>query len=161
MPISDERLRSAMRHWTSGVSIVTSRLEAEQRGLTANSLTSISLDPPLISITLAARTRTHALTAQAGAFAVTILAADQAALAARFAGEIPELGDRFAGLETFTLETGCPLLAGGLAWMDCRVAFMYPMKAATLFVGELTAAQFVETGEPLVYHHRTYGRFTP
>jgi len=160
MPVTDELLRSAMRHWTSGVSIVTSRLDTEQRGLTANSLTSISLNPPLICVTLAARTRTHALTAQTGTFAVTILAATQADLAARFAGDIPEMGERFAGLETFTLETGCPLITGGMAWMDCRVAFMYPMKSATLFVGELTAAKAVEAGEPLVYHHRTFGRFS-
>ncbi|HOH20253.1 MAG TPA: flavin reductase family protein [Anaerolineaceae bacterium] len=158
MPVSADELRQAMRQWTTGVTIVTSRAEGIQNGMTVNSFTSISLDPPLVAVTLANHTRTHALVARSGVFAVTILSQLQAELADRFAGRIPEDGDRFHGLATFLLSSGAPLLADGLAWLDCRVVATHPLAESTLFLGEVDASRVIPDGEPLVYHSRIYRR---
>lgn len=153
-----ESVRQAMRRWASGVAVVTSRFGGYEHGMTVNSLTSISLDPPLFSVALANTTRTYGLVKQSGILGVTVLGEDQRELSDLFAGRIPEEGDRMAGLTVTTLITGAPLLAGGLAYFDCRVVFEYPMPGSTLFIAEVLAAQWRETGLPLVYYNRGYPR---
>lgn len=152
-----EYLRAAMRRWTTGVSIVTSRVEETAHGMTVNSFGSISLDPPLVTVTMNHNTRTQFLVEQSGIFAVTVLSMLQQPLAELFAGRVDDHGDRMAGLDTFTLVTGAPLIQGGLAFVDCRVAHRYDMNHATMYIGEVVAA---ETGPeelpPLVYYRRAF-----
>lgn len=151
-------LRPVMRHWASGVAIVTSRLGEQIHGLTANSLVSISIDPPRVAVTLANASLTYHLVSLSGIFAVTILADNQVELAERFAGKLFSGADRFEGVPSFTLETGAPLIPGGLAYLDCSVVHTYAMPASTLFVGAVLASQVSEDGMPLVYHQRAYQR---
>lgn len=158
MPDLPEILRPAMRHWTSGVAVVSSRAGEEIHGLTANSLVSISLEPPLIAVTLAHASRTFGLVMRSRVLGVTILSAQQQALAERFAGQLPADADRFAGLEIFSLVSGVPFLAGGLAFLDCEVSDSHPMPASTLFIARVVAGQAASGGEPLVYHNRAYQR---
>jgi flavin reductase (DIM6/NTAB) family NADH-FMN oxidoreductase RutF len=96
MTLDSEKLRRAMRAWTTGVAIVTSIYEGQQYGMTVNSFTSISLEPPLISVTLKQLTHTHDLVVKSGMFSVTILTAAQKELSDRFAGKMPSILDRFA-----------------------------------------------------------------
>lgn len=156
-----EFLRQAMRHWTSGVSVVTSSSGDRRHGMTVNSLTSISLDPPMVAVTLANATRTFELVRLSGVFGITILAADQAAISDRFAGRDAHDEDRFAGLETFTLASGAPFIRGGLAFIDCRVTFSYPLPHSTLLIGEVTAIESLQEADPLVYHNRVYRKLEP
>ncbi len=121
MAFDAEHLRAAMRAWISGVTIVTAAYNGEQHGMTVSSFTSISLDPPLIVISLQTVSRTYELVSRAQAFGVTILAADQQALAERFAGRPAETEDRLEGLQTEIFVTGAPFIKGGLAYLDCRV----------------------------------------
>lgn len=156
--VSGEILRNAMRNWTTGVAVLTARAGENQHGMTVNSFTSLSLDPPLVSVTLANTTRTRNLVEQSGAFGVTILAEDQAEMADRFAGRIPEDEDRMTGIETFTLVSGAPLITSGLVCLDCKVIHCYPMKNSTLYIGEVVAVSHNREGQPLVYHNRVYHR---
>lgn len=149
-----EQLRRAMRHWTTGVSIVTSHHEGVAHGMTVNSFASVSLEPALVVVTLAHQTRTHALVRQSGRFGVTILARSQEHLAEVFAGRVPDGGDRFAGVATFTLGSRVPLIEGGLAGLDCRVVHEHDMPNSTLFVGQVESVQLAEDGEPLLYYNR-------
>jgi flavin reductase (DIM6/NTAB) family NADH-FMN oxidoreductase RutF len=160
MPIQSDLLRQAMRSWATGVTIVTSRHEAVTHGMTVSSFTSISVEPPRVLISIATNARTHDLIERAGVFGVTILATTQQDLSDRFAGRVPDEMDRLAGLETFTLETGVPLLAGGLANFDCRVVQTYYSGTNTLFIGEVVAARSAEGGDPLLYFSRGYHRLT-
>ncbi|GAP12056.1 conserved protein/domain typically associated with flavoprotein oxygenases, DIM6/NTAB family [Bellilinea caldifistulae] len=153
-----EALRNAMRHWTTGVAVLTGRAGEIQHGMTVNSFNSLSLDPPLVGVTLANTTRTRNLVEQSGVFGVTILAEDQADIADRFAGRIPEDEDRMAGIETFTLVSGVPLLTSGLVCLDCRVVQRYPMKNSTLYIAEVLSVHHNRPGQPLVYHNRVYHR---
>ncbi|MEJ5203220.1 MAG: flavin reductase family protein, partial [Anaerolineales bacterium] len=141
MALDGEKLRYVMRHWTTGVSIVTSCYDDIQHGMTVNSFTSISLEPPRVVVTMANTTRTHALVQKSEIFAVTILGQHQIELAERFAGHVPESENRLAGLATKTLVSGAPLLRDGLAHIDCRVIHSYPMQNSTLFIGEVLAAE--------------------
>lgn len=160
MTINSETLRRAMRAWTTGVTIVTASHGGERYGMTVNSFTSISLDPPLISVALRRLTHTHALIEQSGEFAVTILAADQAHLSDRFAGKIPGLADRFEGVATERLLLEAPLIQGGIAYFNCRVVQSIPVGENTLFIAEVIAAKGEDEGEPLVYHNRVYWKLT-
>lgn len=159
-----EMLRSAMRRWVTGVAIVTSQFEGYSHGMTVNSFVSISLDPPLVGVTMANDTRTFQLVRQSGVFAVTVLSDLQVALAERFAGRGPEPADRMAGLDLFYLATGAPLIRGGVAFIDCRVTFDHPLARATLLIGDVLAAMpaapSAEGAErlPLVYFNRTFTR---
>lgn len=167
-----EMLRRAMRRWVTGVAIVTSQYAHHSHGMTVNSFGSISIDPPMVTVTMNNDTRTCGLVLQSGVFAVTVLSRAQQALAELFAGRVDDHGDRMDGLDLFTLTTGAPLIRGGLSFVDCRVVHSYPMKASTLFVGEVIAAQVAEpapVGEvsplpdasPLVYYNRVFTQLDP
>ena len=156
MTLDPEQLRHAMRAWTTGVTVVTAIHAGQHYGMTVNSFTSISLEPPLVSVALKKLTHTHELVEKSGEFSVTILAADQKEISDRFAGKHPEIKDRFEGVSTETLSTHAPLLRGGIAYFNCRVVNSIPVGENTLFVAEVIAAQGEGMGEPLVYHNRVY-----
>ena len=161
MTLDAEQLRAAMRAWTSGVTVVTAAYKGEQHGMTVSSFASISLDPPLIIISLHTESHTHRLVSQAGAFAVTILSASQQAISERFAGRVSDPASRLEGLETETLLTGAPFLKGGLAYLDCRVTQSVPSGMNTLFIAEVIAtrvftARGYDHNRALVYHDRQY-----
>ncbi len=149
--------RIAMRQWTSGVAIVTSTHQGVWHGMTVSSFTSISVAPPLVLISLASDTRTFGLVRQSGIFGVTLLERRQKMISERFAGRLPDSQERFAGIETFHLVTGAPLIRGGLAFFDCAVIKTVEMGLSTLFIAEVQAAQSVDTGSrPLTYFNRAY-----
>jgi len=154
--LDSEALRAAMRVWSAGVTVVTAVHEGKQHGATVNSFTSISLDPALITVSLQKSTRTHELMEKSRAFGVTMLSAEQSKISDLFAGKMPEVKDRFAGLQTQTLITGSPLIIGGLAWLDCRVIETFDAGSSTLFIAETLAAQITGDGLPLIYHNREY-----
>jgi len=160
MELSDQ-VRQAMRHWASGVAVVTGRAGEIVHGMTVNSFTSVSLDPPIISLALAHQTRTIALVRETGVLGITFLGEEQQSISEIFAGRTPEDADRFAGLETFTLMTGAPLLTGGLASLDCKVVFSYPLATSTLFLAEVLAVSHLRDGRPLIYFNRNYTRLAP
>jgi len=151
-----EQLRLAMRHWPTGVTVVTTQMSAQRHGMTVNSFTSISLEPAVVSVTLANDTRTCGLFQKSHILGITILNEDQAEISDRFAGRIPEDSDRFSGLETFTLVTGAPLLAGGLAFIDCRLRASLPLELSTLYLLDVVAAMPSEKTRPLIYYNREY-----
>lgn len=157
-----DALRDALRFWTTGVTMVAASHDGVSHGMTVNSFTSLSLDPPLVSVSLEKVTRTHQLVKGANAFAVTILSEGQQTLSDRFAGRESEHSDRFAGLETFTLETGSPILTQGMAFFDCHVSASHDAGTHTLFIGEVLACgNLAENGQsPLVYFNRGYRKIS-
>jgi len=156
-----ESLRRAMRHWVAGVTVVTSFEPGERNGMTVNSFASISLDPPVVAVTLANNTRTYALVNHTGQFGVTILGEKEKELSDRFAGRMTNVTNRLEGVETFEMVSGVPLLKAGLAHLDCKVLFKYSLSNSTLFLGSVLAADWQENGQPLVYFNRSYHRLLP
>lgn len=160
MPLDSEALRSAMRAWSAGVTVVAAVHEGNRHGMTVNSFTSISLDPAIITISLQASTRTQEIVSRSRAFGLTILSIEQTKISDLFAGRRPEIEDRFADLQTETLVTGSPLIVGGLAWLDCRVMETYDAGMNILFIAEVLAARGTGDGQPLMYHNRKYWKLT-
>jgi len=156
MPVEADLLRQAMRFWVTGVTVVTAVHQGVQHGMTVSSFTSVSLTPPQVLISLAQSARTHSLVSRSRSFGVSILSVNQQDIADRFAGRATEELDRLTGLETFTLVTGTPMIAGGLMHLDCRVLTTFGAGANTIFIGDVVAAQCVENGDPLVYFNRGY-----
>ena len=162
MAIDPETLRTVMRHWTTGVTILTARHGAQVHGMTVNSFTSVSLEPPVVSLTLKQLTHTHDLVIKSGAFAVTILSSEQKELSDRFAGKILGITDRFGGVRTNKLSIDIPIIKDGMAYFNCRVMNSIPIGENTLFVAEVIAVARDDESEadPLVYHNRVYWKLT-
>ena len=160
MPLDPEKLRHAMRSWTTGVTIVTSLYEDQQYGMTVNSFTSLSLDPPLVAVALKQLTHTHELVAKSGMFSVTILTAAQKELSDRFAGKMPDIANRFDGVQTETISLDAPVFKDGMAYFDCQVVQSIPVGENTLFIAEVLDARGEGGGNPLVYHNREYWKLT-
>lgn len=159
MALDPEDFKAVMGKWPSGVTVVTSVDDDGPTGMTASSFSSVSLAPPLISICVARHLPTHARLEKAGVFAVNILSKDQVDDGLRFAGMLPDVTDRFAGIQTHTAATGSPLLVGTLGWVDCKIWAMHDGGDHTIFVGEVLAAGIDKTAAPLLYHSRSWGQF--
>ncbi len=155
MQDSSEQLREVMRHWTTGVTVVSSAFEGVVHGMTVNSFTSVSIDPALVIVTLAKNTRTHELVQDSGKFGVSLLAVEQHEISDKFAGRIPEGLNRFEGVAVFYLNEEIPLIKGGLAWLECEVVQLFDLPASTMFIGQVLASK-TAGGEPLIYYNRAY-----
>lgn len=158
MAVDAIELREVMRLWATGVTVVTSSHAGLQHGMTVSSFTSVSLEPPLVMVSLELSSRTHRLVSQAGAFAVAILADDQRAVAERFSGGVPDHEDRFAGFAVETTPSGMPIPAGCLAWLECKVVGQHEAGNHTLFIGKVEAALTMRQRGPLLYYNRGYRR---
>ena len=156
----EDQTRAAMRQWASGIGVAAAEYDGVRHGMTVSSFTSVSMDPPMVLVSMQKDTRTHDIVLRSGAFGVTLLAASQQEISDRFAGRTVEDDLRFDGLETFTLETGSPLLAGGLAVFDCRLKASYDAKTTTVMFGEVVTALIGDRPEeelkPLLYHNQGY-----
>jgi flavin reductase (DIM6/NTAB) family NADH-FMN oxidoreductase RutF len=156
MSIDPETLRFAMRQWATGVTVVTAAHQGLRHGMTVSSFTSVSLNPPLVLVSLERGRKTHHLVDASGRYGVSILANGNQEISDRFAGRNTELDDRFAGLESFYLVSDIPLLAGCMAAFDCRVVTSYDAGTHTIFIGEVLGVMHNQSGDPLVYFDQEY-----
>jgi flavin reductase (DIM6/NTAB) family NADH-FMN oxidoreductase RutF len=144
-----------MRVFPSGVCVVSANVEGERVATTIGSLVSLSLDPPLVGISVGRELALHELLRTAGAFGISILRGDQARVAAHFARGVPPLF-LWEGLAVKDGVTGAPLLAEALAWIECRPWERYDAGDHSIFVGEVVAAEEGEPGPGLVYREHDY-----
>jgi flavin reductase (DIM6/NTAB) family NADH-FMN oxidoreductase RutF len=157
MTIDPAEFRRILGHWGTGVAVVTTRRgDGQPWGLTANAFASVSLEPPLVLVCVDLTSDTHGDLRTAGAFAVSVLAADQERLARRFA-DTQERG-KFQGVAWREEATGAPILEDAVAWVDCRVWAEYPAGDHTIFVGQVVAGD-ADDRPPLLYYRGGYGRF--
>lgn len=156
MPVGKDEFRTALGHFASGVTVVTtSGKDGSVRGMTVSAFSSLSLDPPLVLICVENRTSIYEhLNEEGGFFAVNILAEDQELVSRRFATKDT---DRFDGIGYTTGATGSPILTGTLAFVECRVVNAYPGGDHTIFVGEVEAMGATE-GKPLAYFRGGYSK---
>jgi flavin reductase (DIM6/NTAB) family NADH-FMN oxidoreductase RutF len=148
--------RGVMGGFATGVTIVTSRLGEERHGMTANSVTSVSLEPPLVLVCIDRSAESHDIIDASGTFALSILSRDQEALAARFAAKDGAAAHRLVDVPHHTRATGAPIIDGSLAYLDCRVAERFPGGDHTIFLGEVVDAGRMSDGVPLVFYMGRY-----
>ena len=142
-------LRTAFGKFATGVTVITSKNGADVHGMTANSFTSVSIDPPILLVCVANKARTQNVIKEAGRFGVSVLASDQVSVSNHFAGK-PEFEEMvFASLG------GVPTIKGAIAQFSCTLIDAHAAGDHTIFVGEITGYAHCE-GEPLMFHDGRY-----
>jgi flavin reductase (DIM6/NTAB) family NADH-FMN oxidoreductase RutF len=151
---SSLEFRAALAMFATGVTIVTARdPDGQCIGLTANSFNSVSLDPPLVLWSLSRAAASLAAFTRGSHYAINILAADQRALADRFASRA---GDRFAGIPFREGAGGAPVLEGVAAAFECFNRSRYEEGDHVIFVGEVEHCARQERASPLIFHGGRY-----
>lgn len=157
MAIDADAFKAALACWASGVTIVTVAQDGLYYGLTVSSFSSVSLDPPLVSVCLNHETRANAMIEATGRFAVSVLAEDQSEASNVFAasGRVPT-----PDLDPFAIELtqdGLPALRGALSWLQCRVHQKVLAGDHVVWLGEVEQTRSnASEGAPLMYFRRGY-----
>jgi flavin reductase (DIM6/NTAB) family NADH-FMN oxidoreductase RutF len=149
----------AMSALASGVVLVTCRLDGRPWGMTVTALASVSADPPTVLVSLHSASRGGRAVAATRSFGVSILAADQVAVArfgaspgaAKFLDRLAEPGDTVGA---------SPRVAGAVAHLDCAVVEAVEVADHTVYFGRVLDARSWHPGAPLVYHRRGYRTLT-
>lgn len=151
-------LRVALGQYTTGVTVVTTRAPGGAHvGITVNSFTSVSLNPPLVLFCLSNRSSLLTVFEQAAHFAVNVLAIGQQALSNRFAK--PSV-NTWEDVRFRLGQHGCALLTGALGTLECARRAAYPGGDHLILVGEVVRFDTVTAAEPLVFYQGNYGTFT-
>jgi flavin reductase (DIM6/NTAB) family NADH-FMN oxidoreductase RutF len=130
--------RNAMRQLTGGVSVVTAGRGRDISGMTVTSLSSLSVDPPALIVSVNRESSSWPLVKRYGFFGVNILTSDQIEIAERFTGKGGLKGaDRFAGARWTTRASGVPLLVGALAAIDCEVEDIVERHSHAIVIGRV------------------------
>ena len=148
------RLREALGNFVTGVTVITTRNGDELHGLTANSFTSVSLDPPLVLFSLSRTADCFDAFEQSDFFAINILQSNQEALSNRFATKDI---DKWNGVGWRPGHEDCPLLEGAIATFECRVTARHGGGDHVIYVGEVVRFDHCREGDPLAFFR---GRYT-
>jgi flavin-dependent trigonelline monooxygenase, reductase component len=155
--IDVNELRRALGCFVTGVTVITTiAADGEPRGFTANSFTSVSLDPPLVLACIAKRAGSFDIFRNTRAFAINILQEDQRDLSATFASSSKP--DKFAGLQWTTSKAGSPLLPACSAWLDCEMYQQIEAGDHVILIGRVV--DFAHSPRiPLGYYSGSYVGF--
>jgi flavin reductase (NADH) len=147
-------LRGLMRLWPHGVSILSVDVEGDRMGVTVSSLVSLSLEPPLVGISVGKQASCYELLRQAGGFAVSMLGSGQEAIARQFASSLPPIV-HWQGVAT---REGliAPLIEGALGWIEARTIAEHDVGDHTFFVGTPLAVERGPSTQALMYRDRAY-----
>jgi flavin reductase (DIM6/NTAB) family NADH-FMN oxidoreductase RutF len=148
--------KATMRHYPTGVTVVTSLREGEPRGITLNAFASVSADPPTLLICVNREARSYLYISESKIFCVNLLAADQQHLAERFSGKIRE--HQFDDVEYEVDLTGSPVLRGTVGHFDCEVSGEHHAGSHSIFIGNVVGCA-ARAGKPLGYFDGAYHEF--
>lgn len=145
--------RHCLGQFATGVTVMTTSTEKGKVGLTANSFSSLSLDPPMILWSIGRGSRSFEAFMSESYFAVNILASDQVSVSQRFASSA---NDKFEGIGWMPGQNGCPLLHGAAGHLECRTAARHNGGDHVILVGEVQRfEQFHQ--DPLAFSQGRYG----
>lgn len=161
MAATTDDFRRAMGRFATGVTVITTKLEGEMHGMTANAVTSLSLDPMMLLVCVAKDADTHDILSQAGVFAVNILADGQAELSDRFAKKEFDGAHEMDDVPVQFAKSGAPIIEGALAYIDCKTVREHHGGDHTIFIGEVLDAGELGDGQPLLFYSGKYGKMTP
>jgi len=149
-PDDPQQLRHAFGQFATGVTAIVTRDESGALvGLTVNSFTSVSLDPPLILWNLRRGARSYQAFKACDYFVINVLASDQLEVAQTFSAPV---ADRFAGLSWMPSPvSSLPILNGVSAWFECKSLNSYDAGDHTIFVAEVRGFSHAER-DPLLFH---------
>jgi|SRR5580692_2016078 flavin reductase (DIM6/NTAB) family NADH-FMN oxidoreductase RutF len=154
--ISNDAFREILSRFASGVTVVAVNGRGGPVGFTATGFTSVSLEPPLILVCIDKDASVYDAVVEAACFGISVLDAEQASIARRFAqSDI----DRFEGVAfRVAKETQVPLIEGALAHLECRRQSLQDVGDHSVIVGAVVGG-FAGSGRPLVHYGRRLGTF--
>ena len=145
-------LRNALGRFATGVTVVTALHEGKPHGMTANAFVSVSLDPPLVLVSLGNQSSMHRVLPAARRFGISVLAENQENLSNYFAGrKVGEPPVRYFH------RSAIPLIEGAVAHFVVEVADMHPAGDHTLYIARVEHFEYRE-GRPLLFHGGKYGQ---
>jgi flavin reductase (DIM6/NTAB) family NADH-FMN oxidoreductase RutF len=145
-----------MQRYPVGVAVATVDVRGTRLGLTLSSLVSLALEPPLVGISIAHQAAFHELLREAGGFALSLLAGDQAPVARHFARGVPPIA-MWEGIDARDGGRG-PLLEGAVGWLECALRGELAAGDHTFFLGHVERA---ETGGEMPPLLRLWGDYRP
>jgi flavin reductase (DIM6/NTAB) family NADH-FMN oxidoreductase RutF len=150
--------RQVLGRFATGVTVITTTHGGVKHGMTANAFSSVSLNPPLILVSVDKRANMHEMLMTGDAFCVNILAEHRAEWSSWWAGKAPKEGDQFTDIPHSTKVTGSPVLEECLAYIDCKVWARYDAGDHTLFLGEVQEASLSDDPNlrPLLFFSSKY-----
>ena len=148
-----DRYRSAIARFATGVTVVTTCDGDRLAGMTASAVASLSLEPLLLLVCVSNHLPTHAALERSGRFAVNVLGEEDGKLALRFARPG---ADKFAGL-SLTLDHGAPLLDRAIAHFVCDVRERLPGGDHSIFIGAVGHCRHAPGRRPLLYFASEFG----
>lgn len=150
--IDTREFRNACGRFATGITIVTTEIDGEIHGMTANGFMSVSLEPPLIVVSVGKKARSHDLIGQSMKYGVSVLTEDQQAFSNHFAGRPDEnLTIPWEDLD------GNKVIQGSLAQFSAKVVDAHEAGDHTLYIAEVTAMTCTE-GRPVLYYYTGYGK---
>lgn len=157
-PNDGAALRSAFGRFGTGVTVITTQTDEGPIGMTANSFSSVSLEPALVLWSAALRSKRHDTFTGARQFCIHVLAADQQDVAYHFASQ----GHDFTRFAWANGPTGAPALPGVLAQFHCDTFAVHPAGDHSLIIGQIThASERNGAGDGLMFDRGRFGMFTP
>jgi flavin reductase (DIM6/NTAB) family NADH-FMN oxidoreductase RutF len=155
--VSSGNFRSAMRHLAGGVSVITVGRGKDITGMTVTSVSSLSVDPPTLIVSINRVSSSWPLLKRHGFFGVNILTADQISIAGRFTGKGGLKGaDRFAGARWTTSVSGVPLLVGALSAIDCEAEDIIERHSHAIVIGRVLDIALSSRTAALAYWQGQY-----
>lgn len=161
VPTPDE-FRTVMSRFATGVTVMTTVAEDVPHGMTANAVSSLSLDPLLVLVCVERDTAMCDLVDRSRIFALSILSADQREVSNAFADPYRPPGRaQFDDLAIRPAVTGAPVLDGAIGWVDCRLWATYDGGDHLIMVGEVVDLAVADDDDALVYFRGTYTTTEP
>jgi flavin reductase (DIM6/NTAB) family NADH-FMN oxidoreductase RutF len=152
-----KEFRSTVGAFATGVTVVTTRGEDHAYGMTANAFSSVSLDPPLVLVCVITQSEGREHIQRNRCFAVNILGVEQEPISRYFASrDRPRGRDAFQEVPHRIATSGSPIIAGAIAYLDCRLHAEHESGDHLIFIGEVLELGFTPESEPLVFHGGQY-----
>ncbi len=147
------KYRDVLGQYASGVTVVTTLLRGTPVGMTCQSFTSVSLDPPLVAFLPMKNSRAFAAIRQSRRFCVNFLSAEQTEVSNGFASQAE---DKFDGVAWQTTDRGMPRLEGTVGWVDCSVQDVHEAGDHYLVIGRVEDLGQGDAADPLLFHQGSY-----
>jgi flavin reductase (DIM6/NTAB) family NADH-FMN oxidoreductase RutF len=154
MAVDQSEFRRVMGHFATGVTVITTHDgKGKLAGLTANAVSSVSLNPPLVLVCVDKNAESYPCFAASQVFAINVLSEEQEAISRRFA---KSGGEKFSGLGYKLGATGAPLLADTIAHLECDIRHAFDAGDHTIYVGEVRNLGVESELDPLLYFRGGY-----
>lgn len=153
--VSGDRFRAVLGHVPTSVAVIAGVVDRQPRGLSVGTFVPVSLVPPLVGFFVDTSSTSWPPIARVGAFAVSVLSAEQADLSRKFA--VPNT-DKFAGVSWHPAPSGHPVIAGSVAWVDCELGSQTEAGDHVFVLGRVLDLGVETGGVPLLHHRGGYRR---